>query len=94
MLYYFILSLYHNILLLYYIILYHIMSYHKHILSYRFFSQVDEMQHISFEYARKADKELAKKLRNKHDTRAAAVVQQVKSRSMFSNEKKIIFCQL
>ena len=52
------------------------------------------MQHISFEYARKADKELAKKLRNKHDTRAAAVVQQVKSRSMFSNEKKIIFCQL
>ena len=67
------------------------MSYHKHILSCRFFSQVDEMQHISFEYARKADKELAKKLRNKHDTRAAAVVQQVKSRSMFFNEKKTFF---
>ena len=41
------------------------------------------MQHISFEYARKADKDLAKKLRNKQDTRAAAVVEKVKSRSMY-----------
>lgn len=44
--------------------------------------QVDEMQHISFEYARKADKDLARKLKNRHDTRAAEIVQKVKSRSM------------
>lgn len=43
--------------------------------------QVDEMQHISFEYARKADKDLARKLKNRHDTRAAEIVQKVKSRS-------------
>ena len=48
------------------------------------------MQHISFEYARKADKELAKKLRNKHDTRAAAVVAQVKSRSECEREREIV----
>ena len=39
------------------------------------------MQHISFEYARKADKDLARKLKNRHDTRAAEIVQKVKSRS-------------
>ena len=42
------------------------------------------MQHISFEYARKADKDLARKLKNRHDTRAAEIVEKVKSRSKIS----------
>ena len=49
------------------------------------------MQHISFEYARKADKELAKKLRNKQDTRAAAVVEKVKSRSEYLSGEYYFF---
>ena len=43
------------------------------------------MQHVSFEYARKADKDLARKLKNRHDTRAAEIVEKVKSRSTISS---------
>ena len=35
------------------------------------------MQEVTFQYARKTDKELLKKLKKKHDTRAAAVLQTV-----------------
>jgi hypothetical protein len=35
------------------------------------------MQILSYEYARKCDKELERKIRNRHDTRAAAIMQSV-----------------
>ena len=49
--------------------------------------KVDEMQHVSFEYARNADKDLVRKLRNKSDTRAAAMVETLKtSANIFSDQ--------
>ena len=49
--------------------------------------KVDEMQHVSFEYARNADKDLVRKLRNKSDTRAAAMVETLKtSANIFTDQ--------
>ena len=53
-------------------------SYHAHQLT-DLNTKADELQHVSFEYARTANKDLVRKLRNKADTRAAAVVETLKT---------------